>query len=137
MTAIPHIVRLGLLAGLLASAASAHAGEAVIFSGPAPQAAELARILWPHKQPAEATLGATRSIRINPDMAPAAAAPRPESYVEVAGAEPVITSDAGPGSAPEAAPRPESHVEVAGTEPVITSDAGPGSAPEADTFGFL
>jgi outer membrane protein OmpA-like peptidoglycan-associated protein len=96
MTATRQIVRLGFLAGLLAGAASAQAGEAVIFSGPAPQAAELARILWPGKQRA-ATLGATRSIRINSDLTPAApAAAPPAAHVQVAEAEPVVTSDAAP-----------------------------------------
>jgi outer membrane protein OmpA-like peptidoglycan-associated protein len=108
MTTTRQIVRLGFLAELLAGVASAHAGEAVIFSGPAPQAAELARILWPSKHGTEAPAGATRSIRINPDMAPAAAAPRPPSEVD-----------------------------YAVTEPVTTTDAEYEQAPEADSFGFL
>jgi outer membrane protein OmpA-like peptidoglycan-associated protein len=107
MTATRQIVRLGslagLLAGLLAGAASARAGETVIFSGSAPEAAELARILWPGKGQAQgAAGGATRSIRINADSAPAAPAPRAPSGQDYAAAEPVTASDAGNAEAPQA-----------------------------------
>src|SRR5690349_10704764 len=106
MTATRQIVRLGslagLLAGLLAGAASAHAGETVIFNGTAPQAAELARILWPGKGRAQGAIGATRSIRINADSAPPA--PRAESGRDYAAAEPVTASDAGNAEAPQAEP---------------------------------
>ena len=135
MTATRQIVSLGFLAGLLAGTASAQAGETVIFSGLAPQAAELARILWPSKNRAEAPVGATRSIRINSDMAPAAA-PRPASYVEVAEAEPVIAFDAEYEQAPAVAtPRPTFHVDV--VEAITGSDTEYGPAPAADSFGFL
>ena len=105
MTATRRLARLGLAAALLAGAASARASEAVIFSGPAPQAAELARILWPTKQRGAAQ-GATRSIRLNPDLAPAAA-PRPASQVELAAAEPETATDAGYGAAPAPAAQPD------------------------------
>ena len=102
MTVTRQIVSLGFLAGLLAGAASAQAGETVIFKGPAPQAADLARILWPNKNRAEAPQGATRSIRINADMAPAAADPPASSEGQVAGADPTIATDAEAPSAPGA-----------------------------------
>lgn len=102
MTATRQIVSLGLLAGLLAGTASAHAGETVIFNGTAPKAAELARILWPAKSRAQGPMGATRSIRINADIAPEAPAPRAESGADYAAAEPVTASDAGYEEAPQA-----------------------------------
>lgn len=110
MTRTRTILSLGLLAGLLAGTASVQAGETVMFNGPAPQAAELAKILWPSKQRAQAQVGATRSIRINADMS---------------GSE-------------RAAPRPTSHVDVAATEPEIATDAvyEQPSAPQPDAFGF-
>ena len=61
MTATRTILSLGLLAGLLAGTASARAGEAVLFKNGAPQAADLARILWPAKKQAQGAMGATRS----------------------------------------------------------------------------
>ena len=88
MTATRTILSLGLLAGLLAGTASARAGEAVLFKNGAPQAADLARILWPAKKQAQGAMGATRSIRINPDLAPEAAAASPAAHVEYAEAGP-------------------------------------------------
>ncbi len=102
MTATRTILSLGLLAGLLAGTAAAHAGETVIFKGGAPQAADLARILWPTKSKAPAAMGATRSIRINADIAPQAAAPRADSGADYAAAEPTTATDADTGSAPAA-----------------------------------
>jgi outer membrane protein OmpA-like peptidoglycan-associated protein len=138
MTTTRQIVSLGFLAGLLASASSAQAGETVIFNGTAPQAAELARILWPSKQRAASPVGATRSIRINPDMAPTASAPRPASHVDYAEAEPVTASDAEYEQVPAAAaPRLTSHVDMAEVAPVAALDAQYEQASEADAFGFL
>ena len=64
MTATRWIVSLSFLAGLLAGTASARADETVLFKGPAPGAADLAKILWPEKNKGQAPMGATRSIRI-------------------------------------------------------------------------
>jgi outer membrane protein OmpA-like peptidoglycan-associated protein len=108
MTATRTILSLGLLAGLLAGTASARAGEAVLFKNGAPQAAELARILWPAKKQAQGAMGATRSIRINQDLAPEAAAASPAA-----------------------------HVEYAEVEPTTATDVAPSSVPVADSFGFL
>ena len=102
MTATRTILSLGLLAGLLAGTASARAGEAVLFKNGAPQAAELARILWPAKKQAQGAMGATRSIRINPDLAPEAAAASPAAHVEYAEALPTTATDVGPSSVPVA-----------------------------------
>jgi OmpA-OmpF porin, OOP family len=108
MTATRHILSLGFLAGLLAGTASAQAGETMIFKDGVPQAAELARILWPAKNRAQGPMGATRSIRINPDVAPEAAAAQPAA-----------------------------HVEYSETEATTTTDVGPSSASVVDSFGFL
>ncbi len=108
MTATRQILSLGFLAGLLAGTASAQAGETMIFKDSVPQAAELARILWPAKNRAQGPVGATRSIRINPDLAPEAAAAQPAA-----------------------------HVEYTETEATTTTDVGPSSTPVVDSFGFL
>jgi OOP family OmpA-OmpF porin len=108
MTTTRTILSLSLLAGLLAGTASAQAGETMIFKDGVPQAAELARILWPAKNRAQGPMGATRSIRINPDVAPEATAAQPAA-----------------------------HVEYSETEATTTTDVGPGSAPVVDSFGFL
>ena len=108
MTTTRTILSLSLLAGLLAGTASAQAGETMIFKDGVPQAAELARILWPAKNRAQGPMGATRSIRINPDLAPEAAAAQPAA-----------------------------HVEYSETEATTTTDVGPSSAPVVDSFGFL
>ena len=57
MTTTRTILSLGLLAGLLAGTASAQAGETMIFKDGVPQAAELARILWPAKNRAQGADG--------------------------------------------------------------------------------
>jgi outer membrane protein OmpA-like peptidoglycan-associated protein len=107
MTATRWIVSLSFLAGLLAGTASVRADETVIFRGPAPGAADLAKILWPEKNKGQAPMGATRSIRINPDLAsPSAARPDPASQTVEA-------------------------------DPTVATDVGPGSARAADSFGFL
>jgi outer membrane protein OmpA-like peptidoglycan-associated protein len=108
MTATRHILSLGLLASLLTGTASAQAGETMIFKDGAPKAAELARILWPAKNRAQGPVGATRSIRINPDVAPEAAAAQPAA-----------------------------HVEYTETEATTATDVDPSSAPVVDSFGFL
>ena len=77
MTVTRKVLSLGLLAGLLAGTATAQAGETMIFKDGAPKAAELARILWPTKNRAQGVTGATRSIRINPEVVPEAAAAQP------------------------------------------------------------
>jgi outer membrane protein OmpA-like peptidoglycan-associated protein len=102
MTATRTILSLGLLAGLLAGTASARAGEAVLFKNGAPQAAELARILWPAKKQAQGAMGATRSIRINQDLAPETASASPAAHVEYAEALPTTATDVGPSSVPVA-----------------------------------
>jgi OOP family OmpA-OmpF porin len=107
MTATRWIVSLSFLAGLLAGTASARADETVIFKGPAPGAADLAKILWPEKNKGQAPMGATRSIRINPDLA-----------------EP-------------SAPRPDPASQTVEADPTVATDVGPGSARAADSFGFL
>jgi|tagenome__1003787_1003787.scaffolds.fasta_scaffold20923442_2 outer membrane protein OmpA-like peptidoglycan-associated protein len=94
MITVRSMIRLGLMAGLLGAAASAYAEETVIFNGPAPQAADLARILWPNKHGAQAPAGATRSIRINPGVESPGPAPRPSSEADYALTEPVISTDA-------------------------------------------
>jgi outer membrane protein OmpA-like peptidoglycan-associated protein len=108
MTVTRKVLSLGLLAGLLAGTATAQAGETMIFKDSAPKAAELARILWPTKNRAQGPTGATRSIRINPDVVPEAAAAQPAA-----------------------------HVEYAETEATTATDVGPSSAPVVDSFGFL
>src|SRR5918993_494484 len=80
----------------------------MIFKDGVPQAAELARILWPAKNRAQGMMGATRSIRINPDVAPEAAAAQPAA-----------------------------HVEYTETEATTATDVDPNSAPVVDSFGFL
>ena len=107
MTTTRTILSFGFLAGLLAGTASVQAGETMIFKDSVPQAAELARILWPAKNRAQGPMGATRSIRINPDLAPEAAAAQPAA-----------------------------HVEYSETE-ATTTDVGPSSASVVDSFGFL
>jgi outer membrane protein OmpA-like peptidoglycan-associated protein len=108
MTGTRKVLSLGLLAGLLAGTATAQAGETMIFKDSAPKAAELARILWPTKNRAQGPTGATRSIRINPDVVPEAAAAQPAA-----------------------------HVEYAETEATAVTDMGPSAAPVVDSFGFL
>jgi OOP family OmpA-OmpF porin len=107
MTATRWIVSLSFLAGLLAGTASARADETVIFKGPAPGAADLAKILWPEKNKGQAPMGATRSIRINPDLA-----------------EP-------------SAPRADPASQTVEADPTVATDVGPGLARAADSFGFL
>jgi outer membrane protein OmpA-like peptidoglycan-associated protein len=87
MNATRQIVSLGLIAGLLAGTASAHAGDVVMFEGPAPQAAQLARILWPNKHGTTGETGATRSIRISPEVGQSNPALHPAA-VEMEAAEP-------------------------------------------------
>ena len=108
MTTTRTILSLSLLAGLLAGTASVQAGETMIFKDGVPQAAELARILWPAKNRAQGPMGATRSIRINPDVAPEAAAAQPAT-----------------------------HVEYAETDATAAEDEGPNAAATVDSFGFL
>lgn len=96
MTATRTIFSLGLLAGLLAGAAAVRAEGTVIFNGPAPQAADLAKILWPDKRGAQAPAGATRSIRLNHDMAPPPAPPRSPDQADYAATEPETATDAAP-----------------------------------------
>jgi outer membrane protein OmpA-like peptidoglycan-associated protein len=107
MSATRWIVSLSFLAGLLAGTASARADETVIFKGPAPGAADLAKILWPEKNKGQAPMAATRSIRINPDLA-----------------EP-------------SAPRADPASQTVEADPTVATDVGPGSARAADSFGFL
>jgi len=108
MTVTRKVLSLGLLAGLLAGTATAQAGETMIFKDGAPKAAELARILWPTKNRAQGATGATRSIRINPDVAPEAVAAQPVT-----------------------------HVEYSETEATAATDVAPSAAPAVDSFGFL
>lgn len=93
MTSLRDIIRLGLIAGLLNGVASAYGEETVIFSGPAPQAADLARILWPDKHGTQGPTGATRSIRINPDMQSPTSAPRGPSEADYALKKPATSTD--------------------------------------------
>jgi OmpA-OmpF porin, OOP family len=108
MTTTRTILSFGFLAGLLAGTASVQAGETMIFKDSVPQAAELARILWPAKNRAQGPMGATRSIRINPDVAPEAAAAQPAT-----------------------------HVEYAETNATAADDEGPTATATVDSFGFL
>jgi OmpA-OmpF porin, OOP family len=121
MNATRQIVRLGLIAGLLAGTASAQAGDVVMFEGPAPQAAQLARILWPSKQSTTGETGATRSIRISPAVAQSSPALHPAA-VEVEAAEPVRPDRV-------QAPRPTVEVDIAAAEPDDRAASG-------DAFAF-
>jgi outer membrane protein OmpA-like peptidoglycan-associated protein len=121
MNATRQIVRLGLIAGLLAGTASAQAGDVVLFEGPAPQAAQLARILWPSKQSTTGETGATRSIRISPAVAQSSPALHPAA-VEVEAAEPVRPDRV-------QAPRPTAEVDIAAAEPDDRAASG-------DAFAF-
>jgi OmpA-OmpF porin, OOP family len=121
MNATRQIVRLGLIAGLLAGTASAQAGDVVMFEGPAPQAAQLARILWPSKQSTTGETGATRSIRISPAVAQSSPALHPAA-VEVEAAEPVRPDRV-------QAPRPTAEVDIAAAEPDDRAASG-------DAFAF-
>ena len=121
MNATRQIVELGLIAGLLAGTASAQAGDVVMFEGPAPQAAQLARILWPSKQSTAGETGATRSIRISPAVAQSSPALHPAA-VEVEAAEPVRPDRV-------QAPRPTVEVDIAAAEPDDRAASG-------DAFAF-
>jgi outer membrane protein OmpA-like peptidoglycan-associated protein len=121
MNATRQIVSLGLIAGLLAGTASAHAGDVVMFEGPAPQAAQLARILWPNKHSTTGETGATRSIRISPAVGQSSPALHPAA-VEVEAAEPVRPDRV-------QAPRPTSDVELAAAKPNDRAASG-------DAFAF-
>jgi outer membrane protein OmpA-like peptidoglycan-associated protein len=121
MNATRQIVSLGLIAGLLAGTASAQAGDVVMFEGPAPQAAQLARILWPSKQSTTGETGATRSIRISPAVAQSSPALHPAA-VEVEAAEPVRPDRV-------QAPRPTVEVDIAAAEPDDRAASG-------DAFAF-
>jgi outer membrane protein OmpA-like peptidoglycan-associated protein len=121
MNVTRHIVSLGLIAGLLAGTARAHAGDVVMFEGPAPQAAQLARILWPGKHSTAGETGTTRSIRISPEVGQRNPSLHPAA-VNVEAADPVRPDRA-------QAPRPTGDVDVAAAE----ADDQPGSG---DAFAF-
>ena len=126
---VTRTARFGTLAGIVAGLLAGHpasAGQTVIFSGAAPQAAELARILWPSKGGAQAPMGLTRSIRLNAEPAPVP--PAPVAPVPVASL-----------LAPPAAPPAPARVQVAAAQPAVASDAAPPAAEPAggaDAFGF-
>ena len=77
MTLTRRIARLGSLAGLVGGLLAHHpaaAGQVAIFDRTVPQAAELAKILWPQATPDGRQYGRTRSIRLSAEPAPQAAA---------------------------------------------------------------
>lgn len=100
MTAtIPRqIVRLGSLAGfvgglLVTAAHPTAAGEVVIFSGTAPKAAELAKVLWSRKRGGD-PIDATRGIHINADVQQAP--PGTSTVAQVTAVEPATATDVAP-----------------------------------------
>src|SRR5689334_4213130 len=115
MTVTRRIARLGGLAGLVGGLLAHHpaaAGQVAIFDRTVPQAAELAKILWPQATPDGRQYGRTRSIRLSAEPAPQAPA--------MAG--PVVAS------APEPVP---SQAQMASAQPAPGPQAG-----DADAFGF-
>ena len=77
MTLTRRIARLGSLGSLVGGLLAHHpaaAGQVAIFDRTVPQAAELAKILWPQATPDGRQYGRTRSIRLSAEPAPQAPA---------------------------------------------------------------
>jgi OmpA-OmpF porin, OOP family len=117
MTLTRRIARLGSVAGLVSGLLAHHpaaAGQVAIFDRTVPQAAELAKILWPQATPDGRQYGRTRSIRLSAEPAPQAPA--------MAG--PVVASAPAPEPVPPRA-------QAASAQPAPGPQAG-----GADAFGF-
>jgi len=122
MTVTRRLANLASLAGILGSLMAAHpavAGQVAIFDGTIPQAAELAKILWPGKTGTGGQFGRTRSIRLS-------AEPEPQAAAIVA---PVVTA----AQAPE--PAPAQALQIQAPAPAVQPVAGP-QAGGPDAFGF-
>ena len=66
MTSFRRLAGLSMIAGAVVGTLAAHAvaaGEVVIFDGPAPEPAELGRILWPDTFSGAASEGVTRGLK--------------------------------------------------------------------------